>query len=181
MAQKPNYEELEQGVNEQRREVNKLKGLEKTLQEQQNLYKTILSVSSTIKRNVFKHAKGFTIIEIIAVMVIIGVLSAIAIPKLFNIRQSTREEVLYTAVSELNLRVNQHFASQLLDGKTVGAITYYAADVDINLGDNFSITQWNAAEDNKITFEITYYPDLTDHDQNPVSRKVSITKPITGT
>jgi prepilin-type N-terminal cleavage/methylation domain-containing protein len=77
-----------------------------------------------------KNEDGFTLIEIIAVLVIMGILAAVAVPKFFDLQQRARRKAIYTAVSELKVRVNQHFASQLLDGKTVGAITYSAAIKD---------------------------------------------------
>ena len=126
-----------------------------------------------------KNEDGFTLIEIIAVLVIMGILAAVAVPKFFDLQQRARRKAIYTAVSELKVRVNQHFASQLLDGKTVGAITYSAASVDTNLGEDFSVSTWNEAT-NSIQFTITYYPDPDDHTKNPVQRIETIEKPKTG-
>jgi prepilin-type N-terminal cleavage/methylation domain-containing protein len=127
-----------------------------------------------------KNEDGFTLIEIIAVLVIMGILAAVAVPKFFDLQQRARRKAIYTAVSELKVRVNQHFASQLLDGKTVGAITYAAASVDTNLGEDFSVSTWTEGT-NDISFTITYYPDPDDHAKNPVVRTEQIEKPKTGT
>lgn len=60
-------------------------------------------------------------------------------------------------------------------------ITYNSADVDINLGEDFLIEDWDADDAEEITFKMTYYPNSTDHTKNPVSKKVSIPKPKTDT
>lgn len=133
-------------------------------------------MKSKTQRN---NEEGFTLIEIIAVLVIMGILAAVAVPKFFDLQQRARRKAIYTAVSELKVRVNQHFASQLLDGKTVGGITYLAASVDTNLGEDFSVSTWTEAT-NDISFTITYYPDPDDHTKNPVVRTESIEKPKTG-
>ena len=71
-------------------------------------------------KNPLKNEEGFTLIEIIAVLVIMGILAAVAVPKFFDLQTRAREKAVYTAVSELKVRINQHFASELLDGKTNG-------------------------------------------------------------
>ncbi len=103
-------------------------------------------------KNVLESQKGFTLVEIIAVLVILGILAAVAIPKYFNLQEEAR--ALDAALGEGVGRVNQHFAKQLLLGDTPGEINYSNADTSIgtNLGD---FTLDTAVSGNTITLTIS--------------------------
>jgi prepilin-type N-terminal cleavage/methylation domain-containing protein len=130
------------------------------------------------QKNILTSEAGFTLIEIIAVLVIMGILAAVAVPKFFDLQTRAREKAVYTAVAELKVRVNQHFASELLNGKTVGAITYTAAEVGLDIGDDFDVpsSDWDASGD-PIRFNVIYPKDPT---QNPQTYSRTIAKPKGG-
>ena len=125
-----------------------------------------------LKKNPLKNEEGFTLIEIIAVLVIMGILAAVAVPKFFDLQTKAREKAVYTAVSEVKVRINQHFAKQLLSGKTFGAITYSSADVGLNIGPDFTISNWTVGDTN-VTFTVTYPAN----GENPVPYDRSVALP----
>ena len=98
------------------------------------------------------NQKGFTLVEIIAVLVILGILAAVAIPKYFNLQEEARDKALDAALGEGVGRVNQHFAKQLLLGDTPGEIIYSNTTIGTNLGD-FTLNTGLAG--NTITLNIT--------------------------
>ena len=134
-----------------------------------------------LKKNPLKNEEGFTLIEIIAVLVIMGILAAVAIPKFFDLQSKAREKAIYTAISELKVRVNQAFAKQLLEGATVGQIDYSAGTVGTDIGEDFWVETWTPDKAaGEIEVLIHYYPDLSDKTKNVVDKTENIPLPRTG-
>ena len=99
------------------------------------------------KTMIFRDEKGFTLIEIIAVLVIMGILAAVAVPKFYDLQSKAKEKAVDTAFAELKTRVNQAFAAALLDGATKGdTIDYSAGAVGTNLGSDFLVSGLDATQ-----------------------------------
>jgi len=79
------------------------------------------------------NQKGFTLIELIAIMIIMGVLGSVAVTKYEGLSHTATEQVLATAVKELNVRESLTWTNIKISeyGYTSNEDVYAAVETDL--------------------------------------------------
>jgi prepilin-type N-terminal cleavage/methylation domain-containing protein len=77
------------------------------------------------KRHSLRNQKGFTLIELISIMIILGVLGSVAIRKYDNLTNTANGSVLAVTVEELNARESLIWANMKISNEG------YTNDTDV--------------------------------------------------
>lgn len=114
-----------------------------------------------------KHLqKGFTLIEIVTVLVILGILSCLAVPKYYDLTEKAREKVAYSIAHEYQARLNGEFAEWLMDGKDcnefIDDLNNQAAAIAIEMNQENQYLQFETDESgNKIQLDVRFEKAMT--------------------
>jgi prepilin-type N-terminal cleavage/methylation domain-containing protein len=92
------------------------------------------------KKFSLRNQKGFTLIELISVMIIMGVMSSVAIKKVDFITDTASTRALVTAVKELNVRESLVWSNMKISNDGYRTDEDVFAALDKNLGAKL---KWN--------------------------------------
>lgn len=67
-----------------------------------------------MEKGLLKNQKAFTLIEIITVLVILGILAAIAVPKFYSFKRAAEAKTLFVIKNDLRSRANTCFSKSML-------------------------------------------------------------------
>jgi len=94
------------------------------------------------------NQKGFTLIELISVMIIMGVVASISIQKFDIVSDTANERALYTGIKELNIRESLVWSNIKISSEGYSTDEELYDPVITNLG---SFYKWNPDPPDRLT------------------------------
>ena len=93
------------------------------------------------KKSLLKREEGFTLIEIIAILIILGILAAVAVPRYIDLTANAELRALDAGVSELNGRESLTWANIKIStaGWVDDATTFAALSTDLGADYTWSV------------------------------------------
>lgn len=88
------------------------------------------------------NQKGFTLIEIIAVLVILGILAAVAVPRYLDMQGEARIKAARAAIAEVKAQASQYYGIKLLRAGAPPTLTAVAGSIGAapDVGPDYQVT-----------------------------------------
>ena len=91
-----------------------------------------------LKQKLLRDNSGFTLIEIIAVLVVLGVLAALAVPRYVDLENNAKQKAVDTVVSEINARESLTWANHKISTSGFVSDAKIFGELNFNFDPNYT-------------------------------------------
>ena len=109
-----------------------------------------------MEKKILKNEKGFTLIEIIAVLIILGILAAVAVPKFLDLTQQAEQKAIDGAVSAGMSTVSLLYGQLALSNGVAPTAAELEAKATANPPGSDEFSYVFAASGNDITITVSW-------------------------
>jgi len=96
-----------------------------------------------IKQKLLRNNTGFTLTEIIVVLVILSIIAAVAVPRYIDLAENAKQKAVKAALSEINARENLAWADHKMSTSGFVSDAKIFGMIDFKLDPNFT---WNPGD-----------------------------------
>lgn len=117
----------------------------------------------------WKNEKGFTLIEIIAVLIILGILAAVAVPKFVNMQDESRRKAVTGAIATLKSQTVMDYSADLLKGDADATSWKNSVANNLPIGDfagKYTVTNATGLATITVTSGPTWFDDMANNAEN---------------
>ncbi|MEW6428609.1 MAG: type II secretion system protein [Thermodesulfobacteriota bacterium] len=110
------------------------------------------------RKQILANQKGFTLVEIIAVLILLGILAAVAIPRYMDMTTEARQKAIDAGIAEMNSRESMVWGKVKLSATpandaAMDAAVLAHADYSSNLGADYSWSAGPTAAGGTLSFQ----------------------------